>query len=74
MSGFGSANPVGKQSMIGIHYTTNGTGRDSYIYGNNGGFTSSNSPNVYEPAGNMKVFTKRRETVRQIAAKPMHYK
>ncbi len=50
--------------MIGIHYNTNGTGRDSYIYGNNGGFTQAYSPNVYEPDGKMKAMTKRRETVR----------
>lgn len=32
---------------LNIHYENNGTGRDSYIYSNNGGFTITSKPTQY---------------------------
>ena len=45
---YDSPTSVGKRSMIGIHYEQNGTGRDSYIHSNNGGFTAKYEPTVFD--------------------------
>jgi hypothetical protein len=39
---------------IGVQYKTNGTGRDTYIFSNNGGFSDIYyGPNAYEKPGGM---------------------
>ena len=39
---------------VGVQYKTNGTGRDTYIYCNNGGYSDvSYGPNVYAKPGRM---------------------
>ena len=38
---------------MAIHYNNNGTGRDSYIYTNNGGFTIHHSGSAMSNCGSM---------------------
>jgi hypothetical protein len=40
---------------MAIHYQNNGTGRDSYIYSNNGGFTIKHSGSMFPKPGSMLV-------------------
>lgn len=40
---------------MSIHYHNNGTGRDSYIYSNNGGFSIENKGTIFPKPGNMEV-------------------
>ena len=39
---------------MALHYHTNGGGRDSYIYADNGGFSMSNVQGGYTDIGTMK--------------------
>ncbi len=55
---------------IGVQYKTNGTGRDLYIFHNNGGFSdASYSPNLYDHPGAMlpkirgRAFAEKKPTI-----------
>ena len=39
----------------GLHYVSGGTGRDSYITTNNGGYSVSNGPTVFEKSGSLNA-------------------
>jgi hypothetical protein len=59
MSGtFGGFNDINRTSQlyrdIGLQYKLNGTGRDTYIWSNNGGFSLQHyEPNGYDKPGTM---------------------
>lgn len=56
-----------------VHYRTNGTGRDQYIVGDNGGFCKAYQPVKY---AEVRSFTQKRrvaEAAPQIHAKPLYY-
>ena len=73
---FDSPSSVGKRPMIGIHYENNGTGRDSYIHNNNGGFTATYEPTMYNKPSSITLgdkFRHRRPRGQEISSKPLHY-
>ena len=39
----------------GLHYPTGGTGRESYITANNGGYSVANGPTVFERGGSLNA-------------------
>lgn len=72
-----SPTSIGKRSMIGIHYEQNGTGRDSYIQNNNGGFTARYEPTVFDKPSSISLgnkFKNKRNGGKEIQSKPIHYR
>lgn len=58
-----------------IHYKQNGTGRDSYIYGNNGGFTMLSQPTKFDKSGHMTSMRySHKKNYSSVASRAMHYK
>jgi len=54
-------------------YATDGTGRDSYVALNNGGFTVSNLPTIQSKGGNFGATTFKPARHEPISARPHHY-
>ena len=56
-----------------IFYTSNGTGRDSYIHSNSGGLCATHNNNNQPPVGTMDHRHAPRNTMRVIHSKPVYY-
>lgn len=78
----GTFNELNRTQMlykdIGVQYKTNGTGRDTYIYGNNGGFSQDYyGPNTYDKSGTMLPTIRRKASPEKrpyIHSKSVYYR
>jgi len=60
----------------GVIYKTNGTGRDTYIFNDNGGFSSMYQPNSYDKPGTFlpKLIKKSGEKSPVIHSRAVNYR
>jgi hypothetical protein len=65
----------GPIAPMALKYANNGQGRDSYIYSNNGGFTTYHKGSVFEKPGTMRQVhhVPSRYRLSPTKSKPYHY-